>query len=162
MADLRIIAKLREKKGASMVLVVCLFLVLCVLGINLLNVANANTVNTALEHEKEQTMLYISSVYELVNEMIEDGSFSDPVTGNLPEETKTSSGETFTDGNGKEIVVKIKFLQGTMPVEAQIEITCIDSAGNPDAYTVVTTYTRGGAPGTYIRASCKGLVDHAD
>lgn len=142
-----------------MVLVVCLFLVLCVMGINLLNVANANVVNTALEMEKEQTMLYVGSIYEIVNEMIESGAFSDPVTGLLPEKVKTSAGQGFRDGNDKDIAVEIEFLRGTMPVEARIAITCTDAQGNSRTCTVVSTYSAGAAVGQYRRESCKGLVD---
>ncbi|MBO5292967.1 MAG: hypothetical protein J6B10_07305 [Lachnospiraceae bacterium] len=153
--------KLADKRGASMVLVVCLFLVLCVLGINLLNVANANVINTALEQEKEQTMLYVSSVYDIVNDMIEDGAFSDPATGLLPDTAETKDASGFQDGNGKNIPVKVTFHKGAMPIEAHIEITCTGADGTAETYTVISTYSSSGVAGGYRRESCKGLVDHA-
>lgn len=138
-----------------MVLAVCLFLVLCVLGINLLNAANAKTTNTALELQKEQTLLYVSSVYETVNEMVESGKFSDD-DGMLPKEVVTTAG--FQDGNGREIDVKLTFAQNTMPVRADMDITIEDEKGTAQTYTVITTYSNSDG-GLYRRESCKGLAD---
>lgn len=138
-----------------MILAVCLFLVLCVLGINLLNAANAKTMNTSYAQEQEQTMLYVSSVYDIVNEMVESGAFSD-AAGRLPAEVSSVAG--FYDDCGKEIGVKLRFVTGTLPIKAQMDIIMEDGKGMPKTYTVSTVYSGNGS-GTYRRESCKGLLD---
>ena len=88
----KILNKLKERQGTTMLLVVCLFLVLCVMGINLLNVANANVTNTSREVEQQQTMFYVSSIYQIVDEMIIEGKFTD-ASGALPTEVTASGGK---------------------------------------------------------------------
>lgn len=152
--------KLKEKEGTSMLLIVCLFLILCVMGINVLNAANANVTNTSEELEKEQTMLYVSSVYEIVNKMIEDGKFND-AAGNLPEGIFSSEPSGFLkDGNGNNITVQVEFKTTTTPVVAKITIQCKDSSGMDKSYTVEGTYQKDNSgSGHYERQSCKGLKE---
>lgn len=151
--------KLKEQKGASILLMVCLFLLFCVLGINLLNAANANTSDTSLELQKEQTMLYVSSVYEIVNDMIEAGEFSDAATGQLPDAVETTAGGSLTDAEGHPVTVHIAFQQGTIPIIAEMTISCTDETGTPQEYKIDTTYSNGAVLGTYKRESCRGLKD---
>lgn len=156
---IKIYKKLKEKKGTSMLLIVCLFLILCVMGINVLNAANANVMNTAEELEKEQTMLYVSSVYEIVNKMIEDGEFSD-AAGNLPGGglTSTSLG-SLKDGSGKDITVKVEFQTGSTPIVVKTTITCVGST-EPKDYTIEGTYEKDNSNyGHYRRRSCRGLKE---
>lgn len=155
----RIKLKLGEKKGTSILLVVCLFLIFCVLGINLLNVANAKVTNTSMEMDKEQTMLYVSSVYEIVNDMIENGEFSDASTGALPDSVETVTGGELADGNNQPVSVKLEVEPGTMPIKVHIAITCMDGNGDAQTYTIVSTYSQGGTLGKYKRQSCGGLLD---
>lgn len=155
----RIVIKLGEKKGTSILLVVCLFLIFCVLGISLLNVANANVTGTSVELEKEQTMLYVSSVYEIVNDMIEEGVFSDAVTGALPDCAETVAGGELTDGSNQPVRIKIETESQTIPITAHMTITCVDASGTEQTYTVDSTYSRGGTAGSYKRESCGGLID---
>lgn len=143
-----------------MLLVVCIFLVLAVLGTNLLNTANANIFTTKTEYDKEQTMLYVSSIYDIVNEMIEDGKFSD-AWGNLPAEAETSAAQPFYDGDGKEIKVKVKFVTDTLPFTSYIVITARNAQGSDDTYSIKSTYSKASELGKYKRESCKGLIDNA-
>lgn len=155
----RIRVKLGEKKGTSILLVVCLFLVFCVLGISLLDAANANVIGTSEEIEKEQTMLYVSSVYEIVNDMIENGEFSDAATGALPDCVETVAGGELIDGRNQPVSVKIEVEPVSMPVKTHITITCVDENGTEQIYTIDSTYSRGGTVGSYKRESCGGLLD---
>lgn len=155
----RIKIKLGEKKGTSILLVVCLFLIFCVLGISLLDAANANVVGTSEELEKEQTMLYVSSVYEIVNDMIEDGEFSDATTGALPDMVETVAGGELIDGRNQPVSVKLEVEPGTMPIKVHMAITCVDENGAEQTYTIVSTYSQGGTVGCYKRESCGGLLD---
>lgn len=155
----RIRIKLHEKKGTSILLVVCLFLVFCVLGISLLNAANANVTATSGELDKEQRMLYVSSVYEIVNDMIEDGAFSDAVTGALPDCVETVAGGELTDGSNQPVRIKIETEAQALPITAHITITCVDGSGTEQVYTIDSTYSHGGTAGCYKRESCGGLLD---
>lgn len=141
--------KFTEKKGATMVLVVCLFLLLCTLGMNLLNASNANVVNTSLELQKEQTMLYVGSIYDVINDMIEQGDLSGSATGELPSEIKTSD---FKDGSGNAIEVVIS----SAPSGGRTEVSMTFTFDGGDSYTVKSIYVNQGS-GKYKRYMCKGL-----
>lgn len=154
----KLCTKIKEKKGASMLLIVCLFLVLCVMGINLLNAANSNVANTALELEKEQTMLYVSSVYDIVNEMIENGDFYDAVSGEL-KDMSTSAGNTFRDAEGEDIVVEVTFSHATMNVSATVNIL-LKNGNVTEEYVIESVYQEDpGMPGKYKRLSCRGFKE---
>lgn len=150
--------KIWNQKGSSMLLMVCIFLVLAVLGINLLNAANSNVSNTRFEYEKEQTMLYVTSVYEIVNGMIEDGSFSD-AAGTLSDGAVTMDNQGFQDSRQNDIRVEVKFFTDTLPIRAEAAIGIINSSGKIETYTIVGTYSKAGVIGNYVRESCKGVSD---
>lgn len=150
--------KLKERQGTTMLLVVCLFLVLCVMGINLLNVANANVINTSREVEREQTMFYVSSIYQIVDGMIEDGKFSD-ASGEVPDQATASGGDALKDTNGRDISVTVKFEKDGEGLTAWIQITCYNREGEPETYTMKSNYVRN-VSGNYQRESCEGLVDN--
>lgn len=154
----RVKNKILNNKGSSMLLVICVFLVMTVLGINLLNAVNANVSNTKYEYDKEQAMLYVSSIYDIVNSMIENGSFSDDM-GTLPSEAETIDSKGFKSGAGENIEVHIEFSKASLPIISYITISYIDSSGNNQSYTIKSTYSKSGIKGKYIRESCKGLVD---
>lgn len=147
-----------NQKGASMLLIVCIFLVLAVLGTNLLNAANANVSNTKTEYDKEQTMLYVSSVYEIVNDMVESGDFSDS-TGSLPSKAETTASQPFLDGNNQDVKVSIAFQTTGVPIIADITVTCKNPSGQEESYTIRSTYSRTGELGKFTRNSCKGLIE---
>lgn len=147
-----------NQKGSSMLLVICLFLVLAVLGINLLNAANANVSNTKAEFRKEQTMLYVGSVYDIVNKQIEDGFFmADDFS--LPDTVKVTG---FRDRENKDIGVVVNFKADTVPVESDIVITCDNAQGEQQSYTVKSTYSRIAGVKKLVRESCKGLMDYVE
>lgn len=141
-----------------MMLTVCLFLVLTVMGINLLNLANANVSNTTLEYDKEQKLLYVSSIYEVINEMIEGGTFSKS-DGSLPQTVQTVENQAFKDGQNQDIQVRIDFKTDVAPIKAEIKITCENADGTKDEYKIISTYSNTGEVGKYKRESCKGLSD---
>lgn len=148
---------LKNKKGSSMLLAVCLFLVLAVLGINLLNAASANVNQSGEEYEKEQAMLYVSSIYEIVNNMIEEGEFSDG--DSLPASAEAKGEDAFPAGDGEKIEVSIRFYQESV-IRADVTITLKGQDGGTREFTVVTTYSNVGEPGKFKRISCKGLVEN--
>lgn len=154
----KILNKLKERQGTTMLLVVCLFLVLCVMGINLLNVANANVTNTSREVEQQQTMFYVSSIYQIVDEMIIEGKFTD-ASGALPTEVTASGGELLKDQNGRDISVKVKFESDGGRLTAWMQITCYSREGEPETYTVKANYVKN-VSGNYERESCEGLVSN--
>jgi hypothetical protein len=148
-------AKLKEQKGTTMVLVVCLFLLFCVLGISLLNAANANVTNSTLELEKEQTMILAGSIYDVVNELIEDGALTDAATGALMGEMDVSG---FKDGNDRNIRVKVETdgLGGIVTVLVNITFE-----GSGEELCVKSTYESAGG-GKYRLRNCYGVVDSSE
>lgn len=150
--------KIKERQGTTMLLVVCLFLVLCVMGMNLLNVANANVTNTSREVEREQTMFYVSSIYQIVDEMIIDGKFTD-ASGAVPTQVTASGGEMLVDKNGRDIAVVVKFHSDGGRLTAWTQVTCYSREGQPETYTVKATYMQN-VSGNYERESCEGLVSN--
>lgn len=147
-----------NQKGSSMLLVVCLFLILTVFGVNLLNAVNSNVFQTKSEFQKEQTMLYVNSIYDVVNQKIEEGAFlKDDNT--LPQEVTALLGQGFTDSNGNDIGVRIQFSANTLPIQADVTITIKDEAGRDEEYLIRSTYSRVAGEKKLVRESCKGLVE---
>ncbi|MFD1403502.1 hypothetical protein [Robinsoniella peoriensis] len=109
---------LAKNKGASMLLAICIFMVLAVIGFNVLAAASANTYNSRGQLTNEQAIQYVNSIYEIVDGMIQDGEFN--LDACLEEEGTEVSGMTavlgtnnLEDSNGNKIDVSIKFARDT-------------------------------------------------
>jgi hypothetical protein len=151
----RVRTKLKEQKGTTMILIVCLFLLLSVLGINLLNAVNANVTNTPLELEKEQTMISVGSIYDVVNTLIESGELSDTSTGILPTEMNVSG---FKDISDRNIGVKVTADSSAGTTKVFVTIT-FESSG--ETYAVKSTYESAGG-GKYRCKTCYGMVEPSE
>ena len=96
-----------------MLLAICIFMVLAVIGFNVLAAASANTYNSRGQLVNEQAIQYVNSIYEIVDDMIQDGAFN--LDACLEGEDAESSGmkadlsNKLEDGNGTEIDVSVKF-----------------------------------------------------
>lgn len=134
---------LKDQKGTSMIFALVLFLVVTVFGVNLLNAVNANVLDTNKELEKEQTLLYITSAYEVVNEMICEGKFLD--AGKMPSGAKAEF-----SGKNNPVKIELKFLPKSSGIQATIIITC-----NSEAYEINNYYVKTGDK--YRLERCYGL-----
>ena len=56
-----------------MLLAICIFMVLAVIGFNVLAAASANTYNSRGQLANEQAIQYVNSIYEIVDGMIQGG-----------------------------------------------------------------------------------------
>ncbi|MGL5258525.1 MAG: hypothetical protein ACRC7V_00290 [Lachnospiraceae bacterium] len=140
--------KILDNKGASMILVLGLFLVLAGLGVNLLNATQANVMNQRDEFEKEQILLYVASIYDIVNSRIEAGDFL-IANESFPDDVVDISG--FKVGSDT-IKVRVLFDSTKTPITSDLEITL-----EGKTYTISSTYIIQGA--NVERLSCKGLID---
>lgn len=136
-----------DKKGTSMLFALLLFILLLVLGINLLNAVYADTVNTQEEMKKEQTLFYISSAFEVVNEMITRGAFYDDTSGKVSEKATT----VFHTDDG-DLNVDVVLKQKTSSLSAKI-IMKYDGTD----YEINCYYKKSGASGLYSLERCSGL-----
>ena len=75
-----------------MLLAICIFMVLAVIGFNVLAAASANTYNSRVQLANEQAIQYVNSIYEIVDGMIQGGEFN--LDACLEEEGTEVSGMT--------------------------------------------------------------------
>lgn len=98
-----------------MLLAICIFMVLAVIGFNVLAAASANTYNSRGQLVNEQAMQYVNSIYEIVDDMIQKGEFN--LDACLEGEDAEASGmkadlsNKLDDTNGNKIDVSVKFMR---------------------------------------------------
>lgn len=96
-----------------MLLAICIFMILAVIGFNVLAAASANTYNSRGQLVNEQAIQYVNSIYEIVDGMIQDGEFN--LDACLEGDETTSSGmkaalnNELEDNKGNKIDVSVKF-----------------------------------------------------
>lgn len=153
---------LSQRKGSSMLLAISLFFLLAVLGISLLNAANSNVRNTRAEYNKEQALLYVSSIFDTVNYMVEEGKFN--TGGSLPSNDLSNEDDRLNaevkDGTGRDIVISVGFDTSGAVVNAEIAVAYeySDSSGIRH-YLVKAVYEK--LPGgKYKLSKCKGIVEN--
>lgn len=94
-----------DNRGASLILVLAVFVVMLVVVMNLLLLVSSGNYSTKQEYEKEQTDLYLTSIYEILNTQMEEGIWKDAfVMG----QTTTIDVTGFEDAEGNAIPVEIK------------------------------------------------------
>lgn len=170
---------LSKNKGASMLLAICIFMFLAVLGFNVLAAASSNTNNTGVRLDNEKAMQYVNSIYEIVDGMICDGEFV--IDGYLdttpsPAGVKIEVGQVKTtsdlkDKNGNDIVVDVKFFkygrdtlngfsEGTAEGKIEAQVTVIYEGRS---YSILTLYEKDSANSTenkvyYKPYRCGGVI----
>lgn len=139
------------KEGTSMIFALLLFLFMAVLGINLVNAVNAKTSNTGREFAKEQELLYLASIFEVVDGMIQNGSFADAGTGAMPLTAKADI-ET-PDSPGDKIQVEIRFKSSNA-----VTLTAnISMKYQSNTYLISGYYKKAGTGNQYKLERCNGL-----
>ncbi|MHA9739080.1 hypothetical protein [uncultured Robinsoniella sp.] len=158
---------LTENKGASMLLAICIFMVLAVIGFNVLAAASANTYNSRGQLVNEQAIQYVNSIYEIVDDMIQDGAFN--LDACLEGEDAESSGmkadlsNKLEDGNGTEIDVSVKFTRdSTVTQKNRVKAQTIIHYKSRD-YSITSFYLQDKSlPGQtkYTLLKCEGVVSN--
>lgn len=151
---------LSKNKGASMLLAICIFMFLVVLGFNVLAAASSNINNTSEQFENEQAMQYVNSIYEIVDGMIRAGEFvlPDDISGAAVDKPFVIvTANNFKDKDNIAIDVNIEFynkrLMGS-EIEAKIKVTYKNRN-----YTITSLYSKGETsnPVKYNLKRCKGV-----
>lgn len=111
---------IKDNKGASLLLVLAVFVVLLVVVMNLLMLVSSSDLTTQREYEAAQTELYLSSVFEVLNEQMTSGTFQE---GFVRDETTTIDVNGFEDGAGEVIPVTIEITLTGNLADVQYKIT---------------------------------------
>lgn len=93
-----------NNRGASLMIVLGLFVVLTVVAMNMLMLVNAGDDTANKEYEAQQRELCISSVYTVLNDKMQEGIWKDAF---VPNETTVITVEGFQDTEGGAIPVTI-------------------------------------------------------
>lgn len=95
----------QDNRGASLLLVLAVFVVMLVVVMNLLMLVSAGNRTTVQEYEAEQTEMYLASIYEVLNSRMVAGTFSGAF---VADKTTNITVSGFQDGEGNAIPVEIK------------------------------------------------------
>ncbi len=96
---------LYDNRGASMLVVLALFVILSVVAMNMLMLADAGERTAVQEYETEQRELCLYSIYEVLNGQLIQGTWNDAF---VQGETVEISADGFQDTNGTAIPVIMK------------------------------------------------------
>ncbi|MBR1931375.1 MAG: hypothetical protein IJ833_07905 [Lachnospiraceae bacterium] len=138
-----------DNRGASLLIVLGLFVLLTVVAANMLMLVNAGNTETAEEYETEQTNLIVSSIYETLNAQME--SDSNPWKDAFVQDTTTYIDVTgFESPEREAITVSMEVTLKRNQAEVQYEI------GTPDGetYRIYTKYNCYGT-GDELKATLK-------
>ena len=94
----------KDNRGASLLIVLGLFVVLTVVAMNMLMLVNAGDDTANKEYEAQQRELCISSVYTVLNDKMQEGFWKEAF---VPDETTTITVDGFQDTEGTAIPVTI-------------------------------------------------------
>lgn len=135
---------LQNNRGASLVIIVAIFALCMVLAMNVLMAAHATTTGLNDEYDTERINMYVSSVYNCINQKVIDGSLNELF------EAGADKTATFTGFDGGNVTVTGHREVGTK--EATATFTIPFEGSN---YKIQTVYT---LTSTFpLVKSCTGL-----
>ncbi len=109
-----------NNRGASLLIVLGMFVVLTVIAMNMLMLASAGDNAAATEYETEQRELYISSIYGILNEKMQEGLWKEAF---VPGETTTITVDGFEDAGGTAVPVTVDVMLTRNLAETVYRIT---------------------------------------
>lgn len=129
-----------DNRGASLMIVMAAFVLLLTAAMNILMLASAGNRTAIREYEAEQALLYLSSVYGILNEKMTGGEWQQAF---VPGETVEIEVSGFQDGEGSAIPVTITVaLNGNLADVGYL----IEIQGNQ--YLILAQYQYAGSNGT--------------
>ena len=135
----------KNNKGASLIIIVAVFALIMVLSMNVVMAANVTTTGLEDEFESEQLQMYVSSVYDCINQKILAGE----ITG-LFESGKTHR----VDFTGFDEDV---YIEATKPMDIKDSVVVYHIAYKGQLYQIQTIYLV--SSGFITVKSCSGLMD---
>lgn len=143
-----------------MLLAICIFLILTVLGINVLAASYSNVQNMKSKYETEQSMQYVNSIYEILDKKIQAGVFvlGDYLSGTEADPIKTNQVK-LTTGHSEEVLTRIEFSRGNSQTQLKAEVF-VKYRGREYCVTSIYEANGSGSDGkvTYTLSSCKGVT----
>lgn len=154
-----------KQRGSSMLLAICIFLILAVLGINVLAASYSGVQNMKSKYNTEQTLQYLNSIYEIVDKKICQGEFklnglwkAEKVGQKISETTPVN----LTIGNGKTVEAYVEFYA----TEASNELKAkVYMKQDNVVYNITSVYTYNGSAsfgGTYALKCCEGVSSYEE